>query len=404
MSKLANYRARRRAGMVLPLAAVAALAAGGLSTALAKGASYEVLYNFAGDGEIPYDNLKRSNSGHLYGTTLEGGGTGCGGNGCGTVFKITKSGAETVLYSFEGSGNCGFPGRGTLINDSAGNLYGMTILGGAGCEGSVFELAPDGTETVLHSFGGGLGDGAYPEAGLTADSKGNLYGTTQEAGAHDVGTVFEVALDGTETLLHSFAGPPNDGAYPRADLLTIGGNIYSTTYQGGANNDGTVFELVKGKKGAWTEKVLHSFAGADGMGPWADLTKDSAGNVYGTAIGGGANGYGDVFKLAPDGTFTVLYSFQGSGDGEYPYSAVLMAKNGDLYGTTGGTQQAPYFGTVFQLAPDGTETVLHAFAGSPNDGSCALGAGPLTEIGGYLYGTTYEGGSSNLGIAFRIKE
>lgn len=142
---------------------------------------------------------------------------------------------------------------------------------------------------------------------------------------------------------------------------------------------------------------------ADGGWPNAPLIKDSADNLYGTAVSGGANGYGDVFKLAPDGTFTTLYSFQGGSDGANLMTAASLTKDGDLYGTTSAAGSADY-GTVFQLAPDSTETVLHAFAGPPNDGVAPMGAGTLMEIGCYLYGTTYSGCTNGFGTVFRIKE
>ncbi|HEX4079799.1 MAG TPA: choice-of-anchor tandem repeat GloVer-containing protein [Rhizomicrobium sp.] len=402
MSKLVNYRARLRAGVALPLAAVAALAAGGLSTALAKGVSYEVLYNFAGspnDGALPDANLMKDKTGNLYGTTVRGGSANYG-----TVFEVTTGGTETVLYSFQYGSDGYYPDPGTPIEDGAGNLYGTCQDGGAYGHGTVFKLAPNGTETALYSFGSFGTDGVTPFAGLIADAKGNLYSTTENGGADGWGTVFELAPDGTETVLYSFAGYPSDGAYPYSSPIRIGGNLYGVTTGGGAGNSGTVFELVKGKKGAWTEKVLYSFTGgADGAGPTSDLIHDSAGSLYGTATSGGANGYGDVFKLAPDDTFTVLYSFQGGSDGENPSSAPRLAKNGNLYGTTyyGGANGG--YGTVYELAPDGTETVLHAFAGPPNDGAFPNGAGHLTDIGGYLYGTTFSGGANSVGTVFRIK-
>lgn len=401
MSKLVNYRARLCAGAVLPLAAVAALAAGSISPALAKSVPYEVLYNFAAganDGGHPMAQLLRDkSSGNLYGTTAIGGAY----NG-GTVFEITPSGTETVLYSLPTPiGSDAGPNGGTLVEDSAGNLYGASYAGGVNYSGYVYKLAPNGTFTTLYTFTGGS-DGEWVDGGLTLDSRGNLYGTTNSGGANGFGTVFEVAPNGTETVLYSFTGG-GDGATPQAGLLKVGANFYSVTSARGAYGYGTVFELLKGKKGAWTETTLYSFTGGtDGAAPDSDLIKDSAGNLYGTTNAGGANGDGAVFELTPGGTLNTLYSFQDNGDGEYPLNALLLAKNGDLYGTTSGS----FFGSkgsVFQLASDGTETTLHDFTGQP-DGNFPTGSGRLTFTGGYLYGTTQDGGTSDYGTVYRIKE
>ena len=385
----------------LTLAMSAGLIVGAAPAALAKGASYEVLYSFAGqpnDGADPRANLIEDSAGNLYGTTFYGGTANDG-----TVFELAQNGAETVLYSFASLADGTNPGGGRLLRDSAGNLYGTTFNGGtaAGEGGTVFKLAPDGTKTTLYSFcPSDCADGYEPETGLIADRKGDLYGTTVFGGTSGWGTVFEVEPDGTETVLHSFTG--TDGADPQSDLIRIGGNLYGTTYQGGTDDNGTVFELVKGKKGAWTINVLHSFTGGtDGGNPAGDLTADSAGNVYGTAEIGGTHGSGNVFKLAPDGTETVLYSFTGGSDGGFPTSSLLM-KKGNLYGTTGGGGTSG-LGTVFELASDGTETVLHSFAGG-SDGEFPGSASPLVESKGYLYGTTASGGAGGSGTAFKVKE
>ena len=220
--------------------------------------------------------------------------------------------SETVLYSFAGSPSDGANPLAGLIADRAGNLYGTTGFGGSSDFGVVFKLAPNGTETVLHFFAGGPSDGRTPffSGGLIVDPAGNLYGTTFGGGASDFGVVFMLAPNGTETMLHSFAGSPTDGASPQAGLIIDGaGNLYGTTANGGASDFGVVFKLAPNG----TETVLHSFAGgpSDGAGPVAGLIADSAGNLYGTTSGGGASGFGVVFKLAPDGTYTVLHTFAG---------------------------------------------------------------------------------------------
>jgi uncharacterized repeat protein (TIGR03803 family) len=365
-----------------------------------------VLYSFNGgsDGDNPGAGLVRDSARNLYGTTEIGGGNGCGGFGCGTIFKLAPDGTETVLHSF-GAGSDGINPRSGLIMDSTGNLYGTTQVGGGpNNAGTVFKVAPDGTETVLYSFKGGS-DGSNPFGDLIKDSEGNLFGTTVEGGhsgcngGNGCGTVFKLATSGTETALYLFTGG-SDGASPYAGLAKDrAGNLYSTTYVGGANNLGTVFKLAP--NGA--ETVLLSFRGYpnDGQFPWAGLIRDNAGNLYGTTTSGGTiSNDGTAFKLAPDGTETILHSFTNQSDGGNPYAAMIMDKTGNLYGT------APYggatgYGVVFKLAPDGTEKVLHSFTG--NDGANSF-AGLIGGKKSQLYGTTAAGGANGYGTVFKLKE
>jgi uncharacterized repeat protein (TIGR03803 family) len=270
-------------------------------------------------------------------------------------------------------------------------------------------------ETVLYNFVGGT-DGAFPLTGLIFDKAGNLYATTVEGGANGVGTIFELKPSNggwTETILHSFSGGSNDGSLPYGGLIFDSvGNLYGTTAGGGANGDGTVFAL-KPSTGGWTETILHSFSGGDGSGPQAGLVFDSAGNLYGTTVGGGANLNGTVFELAPSNgewTETVLHSFGGT-DGSSPYAGLVFDSKGDLFGTTYGGG-ADGFGTVFELTlSDGgwTETVLHSFTNggshpcsfSPGDG-CYPRASVIFDTLGNLYGTTFYGGANGAGTVFEL--
>ena len=282
---------------------------------------------------------------------------------------------KTIHRFNKQTGVRGFAPAGALILDAAGNLYGTTYSGGASGVGTVFELTPnlDGswTESVLHSFNGA--DGADPYSGLIFDAAGNLYGTTVGGGGYNAGTVFKLApnLDGswTESVLHSLNG--TDGAHPYSGLIfDAAGNLYGTTWVGGAFGHGTVFELTANGDGSWTESVLHAFNGTDGAHPYSGLIFDAAGNLYGTTYyGGGVCGCGTVFKLTPNGdgswTESVLHAFTiGSGDGNRPRAGLIFDAAGNLYGTTengGGTLR----GTVFKLTPNGdgswTESVLHLF-------------------------------------------
>ncbi len=305
--------------------------------------------------------------------------------------------SDRVLYAFTGSdGQSPYAG---LVEDKSGNLFGTTLAGGVNKLGTVFRLAPDGTETVLHSFGG-AGDGEYPYAGLIEDAAGNLYGTTYEGGAHGFGTVFRIAPDNTETLLYSFADG-TDGGLPYAGvILDKKENLYGTARQGGdvgcaSGGCGTVFRLAPDGK----ETVLYTFTGLDGALPEGSLIEDKAGNFYGTTIAGGADGNGAVFKLAPHGKESVLHSFTGGSDGANPVAGVIQDGKGNLFGTTfqGGTTS---YGVVFEIAPDGSETVLHTFSGGM-DGINTF-AGLIKDGAGNLYGTTIAGGSGAYGTVFRL--
>ncbi len=384
---------------IAALCAVLALAAGGSALAAP---SETVLHSFSGnDGAQPIAGLIADGNGNLYGTAAKGGATGNG-----VVFKLAPGGTYTVLYSFTGGSDGRYPQSG-LIADSSGNLYGTTQFGGATGKGAVFKVTPGGTETVLYSFCRlpGCTDGAYPQAGLVADSSGNLYGTTPFGGAANDGVVFKLSSGGTETVLYSFLGG-GDGAFPGSSLIADGsGNLYGTTAAGGASNNGVIFKLTPGG----FETVLHSFKGSDGAGPFASPIADGSGNLYGTTAAGGApgcggSGCGVVFKLAPDGTYAVLYSFTGGSDGANPAFGLIADGGGNLYGTTpsGG---APGCGTsgcgvVFKLTPGGTETVLYTFTGL---GDGAFPASDLTaDSSGNLFGTTFAGGTSGDGTVFEL--
>ena len=267
-----------------------------------------VLYNFTGglDGDQPEAKVIEDTQGNLYGTTTLGGSTDCSGYGCGTVFELSGTGEENLLYSFVGPPDGAKP-FGALVRDATGNLYGTTFYGGLQDEGTVFKVSQTGEETTLYSFcsQNGCTDGASPFGGLVRDADGNLYGTTYLGGngtctygGQGCGSVFKVDKTGTETVLYSFNGG-SDGAHPhRRLLLDEAGNLYGTTYGNAASNFGTVFKVTKGGK----ETTLYSFCSrkhcSDGAYPYGVLIRDSKGNLYGTAEEGGS-GYGTVWKLTP---------------------------------------------------------------------------------------------------------
>ncbi len=356
-----------------------------------------VLYSFAGgtDGANPYfAGLVQDASGNLYGTTAYGGTS----SNNGTVFKITAAGVESVLYSFAGGADGANP-YASLVLDAGGNLYGTTQQGGANNTGTVFKITAAGVESVLHSFVGGA-DGANPDANLLLDASGNLYGATTLGGANGYGTVFKITSAGAESVLHSFVGG-TDGAYPDAGLiLDASDNLYGTTYAGGAHSKGTVFKITT----AGMESVLYAFgsSGADGTNPHAGLVLDASGDLYGTTLNGGASSHGTVFKIATDGTgYLALHSFGVAPDGAYPASGLIQDAGGNLYGTTqnGGSNSR---GMVFKLTGAGYNvySVLYSFGAAP-DGTDP-NAGLVLDASGNLYGTTYQGGASGNGTVFRI--
>ena len=315
------------------------------------------------------------------------------------VASITAHAAtETILYSFNGLTGDGFYPASSLIMDSAGNLYGTTVYGGANGDGTVFKLSPGGVETVLHSFTGANGDGNDPYGGLVIDSKGNLYGVTVFGGANNTGTVFKITRRGKEKVLYSFGNTANDGASPNAALLMDNaGNFYGTTVGGGLNNCslgcGTVFKMSRTGK----ETVLYRFGNSNGDGFWPDcsLIMDSNGNLYGTTSKGGANGEGTIFQLSSAGVETVLYSFTGTnGDGANPVAGLVMDSAGNLYGTTsngGDSICDDGCGTVFKLSSSGTETILYSFKGRNRFGASPQGSLIMDSVGN-LYGTTFNSG------------
>jgi uncharacterized repeat protein (TIGR03803 family) len=371
----------------------------------ARASGFQVLHAFGRDGSNdglqPSATLLADGSGNLYGTTAYG-----GRYNSGVVFELAPDKTESILHTFRGvGGNDGAQSVAGLIADGSGNLYGTTSNGGRDDAGTVFQIAPDRKEKILHTFTD-KSDGSHPLGGVIEDSAGNVYGTAADAGLKAGGVVFELTTDDKETVLHAFCSVQDcaDGARPEAGLIADGGgNLYGTTYADGRFPYGVIFEVPQGGR----EKVLYSFGTnpMDGTYPVAGLVRDGAGNLYGTTSEGGANnGSGTVFELMADGTEIVLYSFcakPGCTDGALPESGLLLDASGNLYGTTysGGTSD---FGTVFKLAPNGTETVLHSFA-DQTDGVFPVG-GLIADSQGNLYGTASQGGKYNGGTLFEVPE
>lgn len=304
-----------------------------------------VLYNFQGgaDGGYPAAPLVRDSKGNLYGTTpYEGSGSCPGGIGCGTVFVVDDTGAEKVLHSFAGYPNDGWYPFAGLVRDPKGNLYGTTQYGGSRDVGTVFKIDKSGKETLLHSFN--LTDGENPLAGLIRDHAGNLYGTTAEGGISGNGTIFKIDASGNFTSIHSFDGV--DGSYPRSTLLLDSkGNLYGTTGAGGSSGCGTAFMY----KPNGSVNVLHVFTcGLDGGFPRSNLVS-SKGKLWGTAIEGGAYGVGTLFTVTKRGKFEVVHDFSNLPDGADPYAGLVKDSSGNLFGTTemGGIGD----GAIYKITP-----------------------------------------------------
>jgi uncharacterized repeat protein (TIGR03803 family) len=356
--------------------------------------SFTILHKFKGgrnEGMNPYGPLTPDGLGNLYGTTTNGGHKACGPYGCGTVYRIAADGTLTTVYAFTGKEDGSRPTGGLALSPD-GSLYGTTTEGGSGQAGTAYRVTPDGQESVVYAFSGGA-DGNQP-GGIVLDEKGNIYGVTTSGGQYSLGTLFKITPVGKEKQLHVFAENQNDGGEPtNAPIFDKAGNLFGSTPWGGSTGAGTIFKVTP--QGEYS--VFYNFPdGSGGAQPRTDLLMDKAGNFYGTTSGGGDYGYGAVFKLSPSGTETVLHSFSGggSGDGAYPQAGVIVDRKGNLYGATSG-QGAGTAGNVFELAPDGTERVLHAFGGG-KDGDYPVGT--LVSDGfGNLYGTA-EGGGSTKGV------
>jgi uncharacterized repeat protein (TIGR03803 family) len=295
-----------------------------------------VLHSFSGpDGQWPFTPVIHDNEGNIYGAIYNG-----GVNYYGAVFKIDTTGNETVLYNFTGGSDGCYPFQG-LVRDEAGNLYGTT----AGCGygelgyGTIFKVDKAGNFTLLHTFTRETSDGGNPHYGhLTMDKSGNLYGVTLWGGAYDEGVLYKLSKNGTFTLLQSFAGGVSDGCNPYGSVVKDeNGNLFGTTSGCDSNNYGNIWKVSQKAK----ETILHSFTGgrSDGCGLQTGVTRDSKGNLYGTTAWCGAHNAGTLYELSAKGKFTLLHSFRKGSDGANPWGEVLWTTKGTLFGVTydGGT-------------------------------------------------------------------
>jgi uncharacterized repeat protein (TIGR03803 family) len=417
-----------RLSFVLPLLALgftATIALAQSDDIEAASPKFTTLHAFTGtDGTYPQPGLVQGTNGDFYGSTLSN----CQPGVCGTIFKVSAGGAFTTIYSFCPQGGCtDAPGPfAGLLQATNRDLYGMTptIGNGANCTGgacgSIFKMTLSGALTTLYTFcsPSGCPNGWGPSGGLVEATNGDLYGTTSFGGAYDNGMVFKITPGGALTTLYSFCskGGCADGANPGGTLVqATNGDLYGTTVEGGVYDaacqcyGGTIFKITS----AGTLTTLHRFCTQsgcpEGYNP-AGLVQGTNGDFYGTTVDGGAGakcpstqGCGTIFRITPSGgTLTTLYRFcsqPACADGGNSQAPLVQAANGNLFGTTesGGTNGA---GTIFKMTPSGTLVTLYNFC---EQAGCPDGAGPVTLVqgtNGIFYGTAAGGGIYSLGTVF----
>jgi uncharacterized repeat protein (TIGR03803 family) len=395
----------------------------GLSSSAARGQTVNSLYTFSiTDGAYPDAPLIQATDGALYSTTSSGGATGSG-----TIFRITTGGAFSVVYSFsaltQGANTDGAEPVGALIQAKDGALYGTTSFGGANGNGTIFKITLAGVFTTLHSFSKSTthtinSEGMVSDAALLQSANGDLYGAASLGGANGYGTVFKITTAGVFTLLHTFSQPMPDGSnadgiYPQASLMQAAdGLLYGTAGGGGAEGYGTIYTISKDD----TFSTFYSFPGlnengvdTDGSGPGRRLIQAADGALYGTTPGGGVNDNGVVFKITTDGAYTLLYTFSATSggvnsDGITPWAGLIQATNGALYGTAsrGGANGT---GVIYGMTTAGLFVPLYSFPAANNQIN-AGGAIPWSELmqasDGNLYGTTVQGGGFGVGTIYQV--
>ncbi len=421
-TKIAGKRSGRAAGVAAGLVFAAALCH--TPAQAATGVTFTSLYSFGANdnstGKFPTDGLTLSTDGNFYGVTRSG-----GANLTGTVYQLTPSGAVNLVYTFTATDSNGFNNDGAipsgpLAMGASGNLYGVCQSGGPSGTGTIFEISSTGVFSVLYTFPNVSG-GITPSGSLVVGSDGSLYGTASSGGAGGNGLVYQlIPSTGVYTVLHSFAAQNSsndntDGISPNGLAAAPGGNLYGTTFNGGANGNGTIFDISTSGdfETLYTfsavTKVNGNTSNGDGKNPNGSVAFDVSGDLFGTAQTGGANNTGTVYELSASGQFTSLYSFSSvssleNSNGAGPYSGLTAANDGNFYGTTeyGGSNGK---GVVYKITPAGIETTLHSFNGDAGNGN-SDGSNPNSTLtignDGDLYGTANKGGSSDHGSLFKI--
>jgi uncharacterized repeat protein (TIGR03803 family) len=348
------------------------------------------LHSFSGpDGADP-GALVETGDGTFLGVTSSGGDFNLG-----TIFRMTPNGTVTLVHSFAG-GTEGASPLGPLVSVGV-DFYGVTSSGGDSNNGTIFKLTAEGSIATVHHFAGGV-DGRQPSSPLRLASDGRFYGTTRAGGTADRGTVYRAGTDGSFAVLSSFAGG-FDGEFPGGALIEASDGSFYGSADGGYSTVlisglGILYKVTP--DGTFT--LLHRFVGTDGIGP-SSLAQALDGQFYGTTISGGPTSVGTVFRMAADGTITTLHAFAGSPNGAYPGSALIQATDGALYGTTTAGGRALTFsstGTAFRITRDGAFSIVHVFRG---DFDADEPRGLYQASDGNLYGPAVGGTS---GVIFRI--
>lgn len=366
------------------------------AAALAQAQTVTTIYNFAGNGisgATPwYVTLVQGTNGNLYGTTYNG-----GKNLFGTVFNVTTSGSEKLLYTFKGGTTDGANPTGGLTLGTDGNFYGTTQQGGTKGGGTVFKITPTGALTILHNFNTFI-DGAFPWGAPILASDGNFYGTTSGGGINGHGIVYKITSSGTLTEVYKFdvthgfspIAPPTQGT---------DGFLYIPVSEGGTSYCGTILKIS-------TSGVINNTydfpCGSGGSFPIGPLVQASNGNFYSTTQDGGTNGEGTIYQVTPGLAVTVLHSFGATfGDGTFPGAGLLLATDGNYYGSTsdGGANGD---GTLFNITTSGTYTGLYSFNNTANLTQTSPLAPPVQATNGILYGVTEFGGASNDGTVYSL--
>ena len=357
-----------------------------------KAQTYSVLHSFATatDGQTPYSAVTFDSSGNMYGTCNSG-----GANSGGTLWEYSHGGTFSVLHSF-GSTTDGSSPVASVALDSSGNLYGTSCTGGSNSGGTLWKYSSSGTFSILHSFTSST-DGAIPYGSVELDKSGNVYGTCNSGGANSGGTLWKYSSNGTFSVLHAFTSSTDGKTLYAGATLDSSGNIFGTCEAGAAHSDGSLWEYSS----TGTFSVLHSFSGTEGRNPiYGTLVLDSSGNIYGTCEAGGANSGGTVWQYNSVSGITVLHSFNSNTDGRIPYAGVTFDSNGNMYGTCFSNGPNSGAGTAWEYDLSGTFRVVNTFTSAANGASPQ--AGVKFDSSGNLYGLCSTGGANSYGTLWKL--